>query len=203
MRKLMAALITLALVVAAFAVGRAERPRRNRDDRPGQLGGPRDPGGLFHAGRQRHRRWRSRVRPLQVPVAPARPQGQGRAQRSRLVRSCHASSARQRYGRTSSSFLMICPTMLLGVEAPAVRPTLTWPGRQPAPRRLLRVPLVVDGAPTGRWRTFVGRHQALGIGDVKRRYAVRADSAPDCRYCCCCSRRPPASGRAAARRAAR
>ena len=66
--------------------------------------------------------------------------------------------------------------MLLGVEAPAVRPIIQRAGRRAAsPRVTSSRPVVVDGAPTGRCRISSARHQALRLGDVERPHALRAD----------------------------
>ena len=86
-----------------------------------------------------------------------------------------------------------CPTMLSGVEAPAVRPTATGPcRRQPARVTISAGPPdrpVPDLAPArpGSRRPRCGRSAA-----------GRRRSAPGCRCCCCCSRRSPPSGRAGA-----
>ena len=93
---------------------------------------------------------------------------------------------------------MTWPTMLLGVEAPAVSPMISGPvtgsqsGRD-VPRR--RRPSTA--APIGRCRISVGRH--AGIADRRCGTSARARRrcAPDCRCCCCCSRRSRPSGRAA------
>ena len=56
------------------------------------------------------------------------------------------------YPQNDSSFRITSPTMLFGVEAPAVRPTTTVPFGGSHPRDVSSMPEVVDGAPTGRWR---------------------------------------------------
>ncbi len=94
---------------------------------------------------------------------------------------------------------MTSPTMLLGVEAPAVRPIASGPARrQPAPGDLL----LADRRRRRADRPvphFVGRNEAVRVGDMKGRAPARRRSGRGCRCCCCCSRRRRASGRAAAR----
>lgn len=50
-----------------------------------------------------------------------------------------------------SSFSITWPTMLFGVEAPAVRPTTTGPVAGSHARVIDSRFAVVDGMPTGRW----------------------------------------------------
>ena len=87
------------------------------------------------------------------------------------------------------------PTTLLGVEAPAVRPTVTGPaGSQRSAAASRRAP------PTGRWR-IARALDPVGAADVVGRAAAprRCARGPGC--CCCCSRRSPPSRRARPRRA--
>ena len=91
---------------------------------------------------------------------------------------------------------MTWPTMLFGVEAPAVRPTRADPWPAATPRDTRSWLAVVDGAPTGRWRI---RRPRPGSRDRRcgRSGPARRRSGRGCRCCCCCSRRRRASGRAA------
>ena len=78
--------------------------------------------------------------------------------------------------------------MLLGVEAPAVRPITTRPGRRQPPFghhfvRLHRRRRADRPVPD-----LSRREQARRIGDVVRAHARRADPREVARCCCCCSR---------------
>ena len=87
-------------------------------------------------------------------------------------RSCHGSIADVR--QNASSCLMTCPTMLLGVEAPAVRPTLSGPPAT-SPSSLPPVP-PSSRVPDRPVPHFAARHQAFRVGDVKRAHPLRTDS---------------------------
>ena len=64
--------------------------------------------------------------------------------------------------------------MLLGVEAPAVRPTVTGPaGSQP--REIVSSTAAVEGAPIGRWRISLSGSEHVGVGDVEGRRPAGAD----------------------------
>ena len=205
MRIAMAAWLTLALVLVGISIGRASDRDETVVTGQGQLGRPRSAGRLFLARRQRDRHGQARHRPLHVPLPSARPQGQDSAQRGRGTRALHGSSGKRvrepPYAgpQNVSSFRITSPTMLFGVDAPAVRPTTTGPdGGSQSARDLLGSRRPSHGAPTGRWRSSSGRQQALRLGDVIRPHRSRRRSAPGCRCCCCCSRPPRASDRAAA-----
>ena len=126
MRKLMAALVTLALIVAAFAVGRASD--RDETVMTVQVSSADHEllEGYFTLGDSATvmakrgsdlYNFLSRQRGRKVKLVLTEVGRSGAV----AARALEQRSSRQ----NSSSFLMICPTMLLGVEAPAVSPTVT------------------------------------------------------------------------------
>ena len=80
----------------------------------------------------------------------------------------------QAFARASSRS-MTSPTMLLGVEAPAVRPTVTGPGGSQFRDHFFRRPARSTGTPIGRCRISVAETRQAGSAMWKVGDPVRAD----------------------------
>ena len=147
MRKLLTASITLALVVFGLTVSGAN----DRDEAIMTV----QVSSADHEIQEAISRWEIAppLSPSPVPTCTSSwsvsAAGRSRSCSARpAAPSSHGSSGRG--PENASSFLITCPTILLGVDAPAVRPTLSGPDAGSQRSVVSSRPTVVEGAPTGR-----------------------------------------------------